>query len=489
MRFFLHRADARRPRGLGALGGLLLACLVGAFPAIASDTIVLKNGRRIVALSAVEEGDKVRYQTEAGELSLPKSMVDHIERGTAGPMPESRAASAANMGITPPSMESSAEIEKAAVHDGSIDRNYLARVEGEARSGDAAASEKAARALHAASQFELGRGDLEHALADERTALTFTPDNPVILMNVAYLHLKRSEYKASIEYLERANRVAPDDPEVAKLAGWAYYGMSKPDRAVAEWKRALALRPDPEVQRALAKAIRDNQEEANYRENESSHFTLRYSGEAQPDLAREILRALEMHFSAIESELNYTPPDSIGVILYTQQAFADITRAPGWVGALNDGRIRVPVQGLTSLTSELSRVLKHELTHSFIQQKTHSRAPVWLQEGLAQWMEGQRSRDNATVLVQVYDEKQAMALGQLEGSWMQLSGPVAGYAYAWALANVEYVVRADGMGDIDRILNRIAEGSSTEAAIQETLHSSYEDLTKDTVAYLRKNYL
>jgi tetratricopeptide (TPR) repeat protein len=474
---------------LRALGGLLLASLVGAFPAIASDTIVLKNGRRIVALSAVEDGDKVRYQTEAGELILPKSIVDHIERGTAGPIPESRPALAANMGMTPPSMESSAEIEKAAVHDGSIDRNYLARVEGEARTGDAGASEKAARALHAASQFELGRGDLEHALADERTALTFTPDNPVILMNVAYLHLKRSEYKASIEYLERANRVAPDDPEVAKLAGWAYYGMSKPDRAVAEWKRALALRPDPEVERALAKAIRDNQEEANYRENESSHFTLRYSGEAQPDLAREILRALEVHFSAIESELNYTPPDSIGVILYTQQAFADITRAPGWVGALNDGRLRIPVQGLTSLTSELSRVLKHELTHSFIQQKTHSRAPVWLQEGLAQWMEGQRSRDNATVLVQVYDEKQAMALGQLEGSWMQLSGPIASYAYAWALANVEYIVRADGMGDMDRILNRIAEGSSTEAAVQETLHSNYEDLTKDTVVYLRKSYL
>jgi len=489
MRFFFHEAGVGRRPGLCALGTLLLACLASAVPAIASDTIVLKNGRRIVALSAVEDGDKVRYQTEAGELSLPKSMVDHIERGAAGPMPESRAASAANMGITPPSMEASAEIEKAAVHDGSIDRNYLARVEGEARSGDAAASERAAQALHAASQFELGHGDLEHALADERTALTFTPDNPVILMNVAYLHLKRSEYKASIEYLERAHRAAPDDPEVAKLAGWAYYGMNKPDRAVAEWKRALALRPDAEVERALAKAMRDNQEEANYRENESSHFTLRYSGEAQPDLAREILRALEVHFSAIESELNYTPPDSIGVILYTQQAFADITRAPGWVGALNDGRLRIPVQGLTSLTSELSRVLKHELTHSFIQQKTHSRAPVWLQEGLAQWMEGQRSRDNAAVLVQVYDEKQAMALGQLEGSWMQLSGPIAGYAYAWALANVEYIVRADGMGDMERILNRIAEGSSTENAVQETLHSNYEDLARDTVVYLRKNYL
>src|SRR5580704_15055595 len=52
--------------------------------------------------------------------------------------------------------------------------------------------------------------------------------------------------------------------------------------------------------------------------------------------------------------------------------------APSWVGALNDGRIRVPVEGLTSLTPELSRILKHELTHSFVQQKTHGRAPVWL---------------------------------------------------------------------------------------------------------------
>jgi tetratricopeptide (TPR) repeat protein len=462
---------------------------VGSSSATAADTIVLKNGRRIVALTVVEEGEKVRYQTAAGELTLPKSIVDHIEKGGAVAMPESREAAAANMGITPPTMEASAEIEKAAVHDGGIDRNYLAKVEGEARSGDAAANAKAARALHAASQFELGRGDMEHALVDERSALKYTPDDSTILMNVAYLHLRRSEYKASLEYLERAHRVAPDDPEVAKLAGWAYYGMNKPDRAVAEWKRALALGPDAEVQAALAKAQRDNQEEENYRENESSHFTLRYSGGAAPDLAKEILRALEIHFAAIESELNFTPPDSIGVILYTQQAFADITRAPGWVGALNDGRIRVPVQGLTSLTPELSRVLKHELTHSFIQQKTHSRAPVWIQEGIAQWMEGQRSKDNASVLVQVYEEKQAMGLGQLEGSWMQLSGPIAGYAYAWALANVEYIVQVEGMGDLERILNGIAEGSSTESAVQEALHSNYDDLAQATVAYLRKTYL
>jgi hypothetical protein len=311
----------------------------------------------------------------------------------------------------------------------------------------------------------------------------------MILMNVAYLHLRRSEYKASMEYLERARRVTPDDPEIAKLEGWAYYGMVKLDQAVAEWKRALAIAPDPEMQAALAKAERDNREEQNYRENESIHFTLHYDGTAEPALAKEILRALEMHFGAIESELGYTPPDSIGVVLYTQQAFADITRAPSWVGALNDGRIRVPVQGLTSLTPDLSRILKHELTHSFVQQKTHSRAPIWLHEGIAQWIEGQRSRANAAVLIQVYNEKQAMPLGEMENSWMQLPSAVASYAYAWALANVEYIVQTDGIDDIQKILSLIAEGSTSEAAIQEVLHLNYDELEKETVNYLKKTYM
>jgi len=454
-----------------------------------ADTIVLKNGKRIVALSVVEDGDKIRYETAAGELSLPKSIVDHIERGPVGVMPDSPAAAAANLAIAPPVFESDAEVEQATIHDGAIDRNYLSHVEGEARSGGAKANARAARALHAASQFELAHGDMEHALNDERSALNYVPDDPMILMNVAYLHLKRSEYKASMEYLERARRVAPDDPEVAKLEGWAYYGMVKLDQAVAEWKRALAIGPDPEVQAALAKAERDRREEQSYRENESTHFTLHYDGNSEPELAREILRALEMHFSAIESELNYTPPDSIGVVLYTQQAFADITRAPSWVGALNDGRIRVPVQGLTSLTPDLSRILKHELTHSFVQQKTHSLAPIWVHEGIAQWVEGQRSRDNAAVLVQVYNEKQALPLGEMEKSWMQLPSSVASYAYAWALANVEYIVQTDGMSDVERILNAIAAGSTTEAAIQEVLHLNYDELEKETVNYLRKTYL
>lgn len=467
------------------------AALVFACAATRADTIVLKNGRRILALAAKIEGDKVTYETSAGELSLPKSIVDHIEKGGAVPMAGSPAAAAANLAITPPAVEApsgGSEIESDAVHDGAIDREYIAKAESAARSGGPRANMSAALAHHAAAQFELAHSDMEHALEDERTALTYAPEEPALLMNVAYMHLRRSEYKESLEFLERARRVAPDNPDVPKLAGWAYYGMNKMDQAVGEWKRALALRADPEVKAALDKAERDKQEEESYKENESIHFTLRYSGSAEPELAREVLHTLEAHFSEIESELNFTPPDSIGVVLYTQQAFADITRAPGWVGALNDGRIRVPVQGLTGVTPELSRVLKHELTHSFVGQKTRGRAPTWLQEGLAQWMEGKRSSDNASVLAQIYQRGHAASLGALEGSWMSLQSDAAVYAYAWALANVEYIVQTDGMGDIERILDLLASGTSTEEALRQVMHSDYNDLMQSTADFLRKNY-
>jgi tetratricopeptide (TPR) repeat protein len=469
-----------------------------------ADTIVLKNGRRILALSAYEDGDKVRYLTSAGELSLPKSIVDHIEKGGAVPMADAPGAAAANLAIAPPALQpgevsGGEEVERGAVHDGAVDRGYIAKLEADARSGTKRANFTAALGHHAAAMFELSRGDMEHALSDERTALNYEPEAPGLLLNVAYVYLRRSEYKQALEYLDKAKRFAPDNADVAKLAGWSYYGLNKLDQAVAEWKRALALRPDREVQAALEKVLQDKQEEESYKENESSHFKLRYNGAAEPALARDVLRTLEMHFSAIESELSYTPPESIGVILYTQEAFMDITRAPSWAGALYDGRIRVPVQGLTAVDQDLSRSLKHELTHSFIAQKTHAacmglkescaiRAPTWIQEGMAQWMEGQRSGEDAGVLIQDYAAGQVLPLGQLEGDWTHMKSDLARYAYAWALANVEYIVQKDGMSDINRILDRIGSGMPTEAALKEVLHSDYNDLMQSTAEYLKKTY-
>jgi len=147
------------------------------------------------------------------------------------------------------------------------------------------------------------------------------------------------------------------------------------------------------------------------------------------------------------------------------------------------------VQGLTDVTPELGRVLKHELTHSFVGQKSHARAPTWLQEGIAQYMEGRRSSSSAADLVDAAAQGAVPPFDALEGSWMGLSGDNAAFAYAWALAAVESIIDQGGVSDISRLLDRVATAPSTETALRDTLRLSYADLQQQTVAYLKRAYV
>jgi len=465
----------------------ILLLVLAVSSSAAADTIVLKNGRRIVATDVTDDGQHVTYQTPAGQLSIPKSIVARIDKDDFAYTP-----AASEPPVSAPQVEpvrGYEDVMALAVHDNSIDYGYLARLEEEARSGSPIGVAKLAAAHHAAAQFLVGKGDTDAAIDQYRQALVFAPDNVGLLLNLAVLDLRESQFKAALDPLEHARRVSPDSPDVAKLMGWAYYGANKMDEAIAEWKRSEELRPDTEVKQALEKAERDKAEEESYREGETAHFDLKYYGGAAPDLAKAILRVLEDDFRDLESELDYTPPEQIAVILYTEQSFADITRAPGWVGALNDGRLRIPVQGLTNVTPDLARVLKHELTHSFVGQKSRGRAPTWLQEGIAQYMEGRRSTSAAGALVDAAGQGAIPRLDSMEGSWMGLSGNSAAFAYAWALAVVESIVDAGGMSDVSRLLDRVATSPSTEAALRELLHMDYDDLQKQTVSYLKRQYV
>jgi len=455
-----------------------------------ADTIVLKNGHKIVATDVTQDADHVTYQTPAGQLTIPKSIVARIDRDD---FSYSAAASAdSEPPVSAPTIEpvrGYEDVAQLAVHDDAVDYGYLTRLDTDARSGSPIAIAKLAAGHYAAAQFLAGKGDTDAAINQYHQALVFAPDNIGLLLNVAVLYLRESQFKSALDPLEHARQVAPDSADVTKLMGWAYYGANKMDQAIDAWKRSEQLHRDPEVESALAKAERDKAEEESYREGETAHFDLKYYGGANPDLARGILRALEDDFRDLESQLDYTPPDQIAVILYTEQAFGDITRAPGWVGALNDGRLRIPVQGLTEVTPELARVLKHELTHSFVGQKSHGRAPTWLQEGIAQWMEGRRSSSSAAALVAAASQGSVPSLATMEGSWMGLSGDSAAFAYAWSLAVVESIIDQGGVSDIGRLLEHVATAPSTAEALRETLRLSYADLQEQTVTYLKHTYL
>jgi tetratricopeptide (TPR) repeat protein len=476
-----------------SLRSFAVVCLLSAIPgSVFADTIYLKSGRKITATHVVTENGQVSYDTPAGRLSFPLSIVDRVVHDDSSPISTvgTPADRAANLPIAPPAKPSADPAASGAVRDGSIDTDLLSKLESEAAANSTpTAVARVVAAERAAAQFEISVGDFERAVTHYNVGLSFDPDNIGLLLEDAYLHLKRSEYSAASDLLDRARRIDPDSAEVAKLSGWAYYGLNRAADAVTQWKRAMELNPDDETKHALEKAERDAREEAEYHEGETAHFRLKYNGGAAPDLARDVLKTLESEFDEISVTLNYTPPEPIGVILYTNQTFSDITRAPGWVGALNDGRIRVPVEGLTVMTPELSRVLKHELTHSFVGQKTGGHCPVWLQEGIAQYMEGRRSGTNAGALSAAFEKHMEISLNSYETSWMNLPRDAASTAYAWSLAVVEEIITVNGMDDLGRILDRLAAGSSTEDAVRAVLHDDYASLMLSTAQFLHKAYL
>ncbi|HEV7968938.1 MAG TPA: peptidase MA family metallohydrolase [Candidatus Acidoferrales bacterium] len=483
------RFPLAHPFRLVALLFLLLGIPAGVF----ADTIYLKSGRKISATHVIQENGEVSYETPAGRFSFPASIVDRIVHGDSSPASTTLTPSdrAANLPIAPPNALAapSGDAAGAAVRDGSIDVGLLSKLESEADANPSpTAVARVVAAEGAAANFEISVGDFERAAAHYSVGLRFDPNNVGLLLEAAYLHLRRSEYTPALDLLDHARSLDPDSAEVAKLSGWAYYGLNRVSDAVTQWNRAMELKPDEETLHALEKAQRDAQEEAEYHEGETSHFRLKYNGEAAPELAAEVLKTLESEFDEISTALNYVPPEPIGVILYTNQAFMDITRAPSWSGALNDGRLRVPVEGLSVMTTELARVLKHELTHSFVGQKTGGRCPVWLQEGIAQYMEGKRSRVNAGALAAAYENHMEFSLLSYETSWLNLPRDTAANAYAWSLAVVEMIVTVNGIDDLERILERIAEGSSTEDAVRAVLHEDYAGVMLSTAQFLRKAY-
>jgi hypothetical protein len=450
-----------------------------------ADVIVLKNGRRITADNVKEIGDKISGETSAGTITLSISLVDHVERNeTAGVPPPTEL-----RWSRPQSAGQANSTTQPAGRTGRIDAALLQQVRREAESGDANAKARAAELESAAGAQEFGRGNLDAALVHAERALSYAPASVSLLLDAAYFRLRRAEYSPALDYLQRARKEAPDSAEVAKLTGWAYYGLNRLAAAVEEWKRAQQIQADEEVAAALAKAERDLEAEHEFREDGSEHFVLKYDGAAAPELAREILRQLESDFQSFSVTLDYDASERIGVLLYTNQAFADITHAPSWVGALNDGRIRIPVQGLTSVTPDLARVLRHELAHSLVGGKTRGRCPVWLQEGVAQWMDGsQISPGGAARLLALYDRNEEPSLALLEGSWLKLNSDFAGNAYAWSLAIVESLARAGGPSDVAHLLERVAVEPNTEAAARSSLHLDYSGLSRFAADYLRKNF-
>jgi tetratricopeptide (TPR) repeat protein len=467
--------------------------LLAALSAHAGVTIYLKNGRKIVADEAVEKRDTVQYTIEGGQYAIPKSLVDHIESPDTKPLSGDAVLPAAVASTVAPATLSPAPSN----HLPAADRLIARVVQGDKVNDDALATieragnaDETAAAFFAAGRFEFERGNRDRARFYFERATSFAPQNDIVLSHYAATLIQLGRANEAVPYAERAARLAPNSADAFTVLGFAYYGSNGDARAIQAWKRALELRPDGTLQQYLAKAEREEKTESDFREAETGHFVLHFEGSTTAPTLRASLQAeLESAYNDLVNALGVAPRATIAVSLYTNQAFFDVTQAPAWSGAINDGRLRIPVQGLTEVTPELRRVLRHELTHSFINQIAGGRCPQWLNEGIAQLMEPRTiGNTRGPRLAHLYAQGGQIPLSSLEVSFLNFSPFEAVLAYDESLAAVEYIRDAYGMSELQSLLRKIGEGSSTESALRLTLHSGYAGMEDEIAQFLNTKY-
>jgi len=462
---------------------LLPACA----PASA-DTIHLKNGRTILADHVQEKGNHYEYDIGDDSYAIPKSSVERVEVGGMPAISSSSAGGAARAADLPAftpiaSLGNEGDLPKTIIPEGKVDADALAKLEGKGN------PELSATADFIAGKFEFDHGNLDQARRYFDSALRFQPENATVLIYYSVLLVRTGNPSQALSYAQRAVSAAPNSPDAYTVLGYAQQASDRTKDAVASWKHSLDLRPDAAVQQLLAKAQREQSAESDFAQRESSHFVLHYEGKQTSENFRgQILAALESDYDDLSRDLGTPPHDNILVTLYTEQAFFDVTRAPSWAGAINDGKLRIPISGLSSVTPELARVLKHELAHSFINQLSAARCPPWLHEGIAQMLEPKSLGSDGRQLAQLFKSQRDIPMNVLEGSFQRFSGAEAYVAYAESLAAVSYINDSYGMGDIQRILQLLNQGSSTEAALRATIHSDYGQLESDLAKYLSDKY-
>lgn len=312
---------------------------------------------------------------------------------------------------------------------------------------------------------------------------------PEYQQNLAGIQLKLNDLEgaaSSLESIKGEPDVKGRLKSIYTRLGQKRYSDGDVAGAAEYLAKALDLDPgDRRISESLREIRRETRLEQKMGSKEGSHFTVRFDGGENAVAGYLIGLHLEEAYIKVGGDLGLYPDDRIEALLYSRERFRDITRSPAWAGALFDGRIKIPAGGVTEKTRELEAVIFHEYTHAVVHRLSKGRAPVWLNEGLAQYEEGKDTREYGLVL------KELAATGRLtlrsfEGSFKGMGTEEAQIAYLVSLSATEYIIREFGAFSARKILEGLGQGMELESAVKNALYLSYDELERSWLNSLQR---
>jgi len=208
---------------------------------------------------------------------------------------------------------------------------------------------------------------------------------------------------------------------------------------------------------------------------ETPRFTLYFpstkedSGIPLDKLAKSTLEVLDDTYEELSQQFKVRPKQKVVFRFLTPEEFKRYTGAPAWTSAMYlRGEVSIPVSKEKRPNPvELRRAIRHEYTHAVVAELSGKRCPAWLDEGLAQMMEGDVNPLLGPALRKWNDgNKEVMPLEWLQNGFMGLNEQIVPAAYAQSLFSTRLIVERLGYTAVLKYLDQLRKGEEESDAFR-----------------------
>jgi len=273
-------------------------------------------------------------------------------------------------------------------------------------------------------------------------------------------------------------RTHPGEAHTLFAEGYQHFLSGDYPAAVALLKAAGARMP---VKELLSLAEGAQKSIAGHQERRSVHFVIRFPPE-DAVIADYALDALEAAAAALRTDLGFVPSRPIPVdILRSPDDLALVTalstdevERTGTIAVSKWGRIMLSTPRAMRLGYDWLDSLSHELVHYAVASATHDRAPVWLQEGLAKFLE-HRWRDPPGLaltpslqhlLAKGLATHKLISFDAMHPSMAKLPrAEDASLAFAEVTTAIGLLYSTSGVSALRNVLTMIADGADARMAV------------------------
>jgi Flp pilus assembly protein TadD len=301
--------------------------------------------------------------------------------------------------------------------------------------------------------------------------------------------------------LEALRKIAPNSPEVGYLDGYNRFMRGDYDAAARELAIAAQTpnaSPDVKMLAELAKEARDAVKD--HKEERSAHIVIRYPAE-DAVLAPYARDTLEAAYQALHDDLGFDAELPIRVEFYRSPSDlaavsslspAEVART-GTIALCKWARLMVTTPRALAYGYPWLDSINHELVHYAVSTLTRDRAPVWLQEGLAKFLE-RRWREPAGgrippamehLLAKALHAGKLIPFEAMHPSMAKLpSAEDATLAFAEVANAIAYLHQKGGMPALRDAIKRVADGADARAAVAAAAGGSWADFERGWRAFM-----